>query len=60
MRRGNRRNKWVWKTEVNLDEFEVTPATALQIAMNSAGGQAILFDPARSGACPISSAAVSQ
>ena len=38
-------NKWVWKTEVNLDEFEVTPATVLQIAMNPAGGQAILFEP---------------
>ena len=38
-------NKWVWKTEVNLDEFEVTPATVLQIALNPAGGQAILFEP---------------
>jgi alpha-glucosidase len=38
-------NKWVWKTEVNLDEFEVTPATVLEIAMNPAGGQAILFEP---------------
>jgi alpha-glucosidase len=37
-------NKWVWKTDVIMDELEVTAATVLQIAMNPAGGQAIMFE----------------
>ena len=37
-------NKWVWKTDVKMDELEVTPATVLEIAMNPAGGQAIMFE----------------
>jgi len=37
-------NKWVWKTDVKMDEFEVTAASFLEIDMNPAGGQAILFE----------------
>jgi hypothetical protein len=37
-------NKWVWKTDVKMDELEVTGATMLEIAMNPAGGQAIMFE----------------
>jgi alpha-glucosidase len=37
-------NKWVWKTDVKMEEFEVTGATMLEIAMNPAGGQAIMFE----------------
>jgi alpha-glucosidase len=37
-------NKWVWKTDVQMDDFEVTAATLLEIAMNPAGGQAIMFE----------------
>jgi hypothetical protein len=28
-----------------MDEFEVTAATVLEIAMDPAGGQAIMFEP---------------
>jgi len=27
-------NKWVWKTDVKMDELEVTAATVLEIDMN--------------------------
>jgi alpha-glucosidase len=37
-------NKWVWKTDVKIDELEVAGTTALEIAMNPAGGQAIMFE----------------
>jgi alpha-glucosidase len=37
-------NKWVWKTTVQMEAFEVTPATLLEISMNPAGGQAIMFE----------------
>jgi alpha-glucosidase len=39
-------NKWVWKTEVTMDQLEVTGAMTLEIAMNPAGGQAIMFERA--------------
>jgi hypothetical protein len=37
-------NKWVWKTDVKMDVLDVTAATVLEIAMNPAGGQAIMFE----------------
>lgn len=39
-------NKWVWKTAVKMDDLAVTPTTLLEISMNPAGGQAIMFEPA--------------
>jgi alpha-glucosidase len=38
-------NQWPWKTAVKIDKFAVTPATLLEIRMNPAGGQAIMFEP---------------